>query len=359
MRIGIVTQPLLNNYGGALQNYALQTVLKKMGYEPVTLDYVPHKSVMRVMMSLVLNIFLFFTPRRRSFKECLPIRRDKKIEFFLEKYVNKTKVIQDYYPLLIKDYKLDGIIVGSDQVWRPLYNSDVLYHMFLDFTSGYNLKRIAYAASFGVSCNEYSEIEKKECTKLVEQFDGISVRETSGIFLCKELFNVDVQRVLDPTLLLSQDDYKSITNNIIPGGFVLSYILNPTDEIISLIKIVSNELSLRNVGIHISEKLKASVEEWLEYFQKADFIITDSFHGTVFSIVFHKRFLVLDNKGRGSSRLLSLLELFGLENLLVTDLTQPLSMLMEKNNKIDWDLVEKKLEFERCKSVGFLRNFLV
>ena len=358
MRIGIVTQPLINNYGGVLQNFALQTVLKKIGHEPITLDYIPYKSLFRVLMSLLLNVILYFTPKRRLFKECFPIKRDKKIELFLRKNVKKSSVLHDYYSELIKEYQLDAVIVGSDQVWRPIYNSGVLYHMFLDFTFGTDVKRIAYAASFGVSSNEYKDYEAAECSRLVRQFDGVSVRESSGIEMCEKLFNIEAQIVLDPTLLLNANDYPIQPCKKSNGGYLLSYILNHTKAKELFLDSASNALSLGRVGIEISDNLKFSVEKWLGFFKDADFIITDSFHGTVFSIIYHKRFLVLDNKGRGSSRLLSLLELLGLEFLLVSDINEPVSSLISRCVNVNWNSVDYIIETERRKSVDFLLNHL-
>ncbi len=137
---------LLNNYGCVLQNYALQTTLKKIGHEPITLDYIPYKSPFRILVSLAYTVVLFFTKRRRTFAECFPIKRDKHVANFIKKNLSVTYPLQGYNTSLIQEYNLGGFVVGSDQIWRPLYNDDILHDAYLEFTEGFDVKRVAYAA---------------------------------------------------------------------------------------------------------------------------------------------------------------------------------------------------------------------
>lgn len=354
MKIGIITQVLLNNYGGTLQNYALQRVLRNMGHEPITLDYIPTKSIFRVILSLLLTPFLFFTNKKRSINDCLPCKRDNKFEYFIKHNISVTQRLDYYSPSLINDYNLDAIIVGSDQVWRPVYNEDVLYDTFLSFTLPYKIKRIAYAASFGVSTWEFTEEQQAKCAELIKNFDAVSVREESGAYLCKEFLGVDAKVVLDPTLLLKKEDYfPLLKENLYCDDFIFSYILNPTGYKFNIITLKEKELALPSKTVSLERKNLFSIEEWLTFFYKSKLVITDSFHGTVFSIIFHKDFIVFDNNKRGSARLQSLLRKVGLENRLLDENNACLDM-----DEINWDVVDEKLNAFRGDSIKYLISCL-
>ena len=359
MNIGIITQPLINNYGGTLQNYALQKVLQNMGHNPVTCNYLPAKSWIRVLISLAITPFLYFTNRRRTFRSCLPVRRDDVISVFLKENTNITKRIPAYTDSLIKDYHLDGFIVGSDQVWRPVYNEGVLQDNFLAFTEGYNIKRVAYAASFGVENWEYSKSLTHCCSRFAREFDAISVREDSGVQLCIENLHVRAKKVIDPTLLLVENDYNKIAKA--PKGlserYIYSYILNDTAEKKQFIHSLCRKNGLNNINIGINRKLKYSIPEWLGLFKGADMVITDSFHGTVFSIIYKKEFYVLENKKRGASRIHSLLCSLGLIDRYIEECEaiDPVHL----TSPINWDAVTQKLEILHRESMTFLEKSLI
>ncbi len=354
MKIGIITQVLLNNYGGVLQNYALQIVLKRMGHEPITLDYIPSKSTFRVILSLIITPFLYFTKKKRKIEDCLPCRRDIKFEQFISRKMSVTHQIDNYSSSIISEYNLNAIVVGSDQVWRPMYNEDVIYDTFLEFASDYKIKKIAYAASFGVSTWEYSKKQQIKCSELIKGFDAISVREETGIEMCEKYLGAKAQLVLDPTLLLSFDDYLSLLEEDFDSdNYILSYILNPSESIVNMISLKENELGVPSLSITIGRNNQYSIEEWLTFFYKSKFVVTDSFHGTVFSIIFHKEFIVLNNKSRGSARLQSLLKKLGLESRLIDEASGLLSL-----GHINWKIVDERLNNLRENSMAFLRSSL-
>ncbi|WP_373249359.1 polysaccharide pyruvyl transferase family protein [Bacteroides thetaiotaomicron] len=311
MKIGIVTQPLLNNYGGTLQNYALQTTLKYMGHHPITIDFIPKPSLFMYVLSCLKTIFFFFIPRKRHMFQSIPKRknRNKEFEVFTSKYITTTRVVDHYLSSLISDYQLDAVIVGSDQVWRPLYNP-FLKDSFLMFTQKHNVKRIAYAASFGVDKWEFSLKETIACKECLKMFDGISVREHSGIKLCKEYLDVDAIEVLDPTLLLSKNEYLNLTSNIpvCKEKYLAAYILDRTEEKFIEIQQIAKTIGLTVKEFSASKDATLSVPEWLAMFRDASYVVTDSFHGTVFSIIFEKEFKCIYNKERGTSRFESLLQ---------------------------------------------------
>ena len=309
MRIGIITQPLYANYGGVLQNWALQQVLIRLGHEPITIDYLPTCSIKSFILSTIKSLILWFIPsRRRKFIQ-RKYKRKYLFERFIAQHIKKTEVCYQYSMNYIEQYKLETLIVGSDQVWRPIYN-DHLYDMFLQFAKDFKGKKIAYAASFGVDNWEFSDEQTKICSSLMKQFDAISVRESSGISLCRKYLNVDAVNVLDPTLLVDKDDYIQLCVDIpvVKGRYLAAYVLDSSVEIDGIIAEEADKRELIVRRYSADAKAELTVEEWISIFRDASFVVTDSFHGTVFSILFEKPFRCVANKDRGNARFEDLLE---------------------------------------------------
>ena len=354
MRIGIVTQPLKANYGGILQNFALQQVLKNMGHEPITIDYVLEISRVRYCVSTLKTIILKIMGRKREFINFPRFYiRHKCVDVFIQKHVSVTRRVSKYHKKLIDEYHLDAIIVGSDQVWRPLY-SPFIHNMFLDFTSGMAIRRLAYAASFGVDNMEYSDKQLKRCSKLLKEFDGLSVREASGVSLCRDYFGVDALHVLDPTLLNDKEIYEKLCQNVPKNSskFLASYVLDISEEKKIYIESIAKQLELEINYFTADEGFSLTIEEWLAMFRDASFIITDSFHGTIFSIIFNKPFFSLTNEVRGNSRFESLLSMLGLERRLNA------SFESVGDNDIDWVKVRESICELKSKAFNFLRENL-
>ncbi len=336
MKIAILTQPLRYNYGGILQNFALQTVLRRMGHDVVTLD--PRRYKYTWSQYIVL-FFRHLVSRYIKGHREVALRgewlADKPTRIlgtntfrFIDKYIKR----REYTDLLkeVKEGDFDAFIIGSDQVWRPEYNGN-LPNMFLDFTEGWNVKRIAYAASFGVDTWNESEKKTRCCKELLQRFDLVSVREDSGVHLCKDVFNVDAINVLDPTLLLTKEDYISLLKlDKIPEskGNLLVYILDYTDNKRNLIDFLAKQYSLTPFRVNsdyedrsadINKRVQPPVEQWVRGFYDAKYVITDSFHACVFSIIFGKPFVVYGNNERGFGRFRSLLRRLALEQCLITN----------------------------------------
>ena len=333
MKIGIITLPLHTNYGGILQAYALQTVLERMGHEVEILEE-PHEYKRASLKRYI----------KRVLKKCIGKRSVINYEGFMRKWQPKVAIdidefIKTYIHRRIVKYntlregEYDAFVVGSDQVWRPSYNQH-LEQAFLNFTENWkNVKRIAYAASFGVDNWEFTKEQTEECKRLVQKFDFVSVREDTAVNLCKEHLWIEATHVLDPTLLLSADDYQKLIGElkISDTPYMFSYLLDESEEKINILNDVSNKLNLPVKKIKLEKdiskismsRLKSlkypSLQEWLASFAQADFVVTDSFHGTVFSIIFNKPFVVLPNKGRGVARFESLLKAVGLENRIFSE----------------------------------------
>ena len=310
----ILTQPLLNNYGCLLQNYAMQYVLQQFGCDCATYDIVLKARFMHYILSSIKTFILFVFPgKRRCFAKFIkPPRRKKISNDFVLKNLKVTKSFSSYSYNVICQNKIDAVVVGSDQVWRPLYNYNIK-DMFLDFCKKKkNLKRIAYAVSFGVDDWEYSPKQTRICSKLAKKFDAISVREESGVKLCKEHLEVDAAWVLDPTLLLKKEDYLPICEEVPVNNekYLAVYVLDECEKVTAMYEKEAITRGLVVKKFHADSKSILTVPEWLAMFRDASYVVTDSFHGTVFSIIFGKEFKCIYNESRGSSRFESLLILY-------------------------------------------------
>ena len=370
MKIGIVTLPLHTNYGGLLQAYALQTALRRMGHEVEHLQLpaefpslhpawkmpmVYCKRAARKFFCGEHNIPIFMHPHK-----WIRINTDAFIAYHIHpRYLNEEGWTEE----LSNEY--DAIIFGSDQIWRPIYAYPI-EKFFGAFLGASNVKRISYAASFGTEENEYSENQQKTCAGLLKKFSAISVREKSAVAICKERFGVEAKHVLDPTMLLSSEDYIPIfeqENTPKSRGSLAIYVLDENPQIDAFIKKQSSQKGLvplrtnskvENYNARLSERQQPPVENWLRSFHDAEFVITDSFHACVFSILFHKPFICIGNKSRGMSRFDSLLNMFGLANRLVD--INDIANYVEK--EIDWEHVDSILEQNREEAFSFLNHAL-
>lgn len=370
MRIGILTLPLHTNYGGILQAYALQTVLERMGHDVVVFDrpYQYKISFLKKIIAYPKRFICKYVFRKKGaiirFEEYAThvncVKR-KYTQPFINKYVHRLE-LTDFYKLNRKDF--DAIVVGSDQIWRPKYYPTI-EKAFLDFTKGWNIKRIAYAPSFGVDNWEYSDEQTKNCEALVKKFDAVSVREQSGVELCEKNFDVDAEWVLDPTMLLNSEDYINLfkdNNTPQSDGTLLDYILDRDENKVAIINEIATQTGTKSFRLNsrvedysapLEERVQPAVETWLRGFYDAKFIVTDSFHACVFSILFKKPFVVMANRERGLSRIESLLGYFGLANRFVNNASEIADL-----PEIDYKAVYEKLEAMRTKSMDFLKNAL-
>lgn len=345
MKIAILTLPLIDNYGGILQCYALQTVLEGMGHQVTVLDRRWSGSgtglIIRRFGSLVKCLLRKFVLGQKDIVLMAPWTEDyhihkrseaeergvKEIRGFVRENIHLTKPLRSSKELAkwVRCGGYDCIVVGSDQVWRGIYSPDI-EDFFLGFLPEDDKRlKITYAASFGTADSPISEAHLANCVRLAKRFDALSVRELSGVEILKETFGLEARLVLDPTLLLSAEQYKFPVESERTGG-VVSYILDETDDKNGIIGQVAKNLGLKETKVRISTRsadadtlLKPSVEEWLASFASADFVVTDSFHGCVFSIINHKPFIAIANKDRGLERFTSLLGSFGLQDRLIFD----------------------------------------
>ena len=351
MKVAIITQPLFRNYGGILQNYALQQTLLRLGHEPITFDYVmTAKRRVRIRLGIKQRLFSLIGVKRDYSRRLGPHFRNGVFEEFVSKHIALSRSMIGYDASALKEYNVDAIVVGSDQVWRPRYNID-LHDMYLRFARHSDIIKIAYAASFGVNHWEYKLAKSNMARKLIRQFKAISVREASGIALCNKQLKMEATEVLDPTLLLSSSDYNRLCAHIPAPSKrrLFAYILDMTPEKQALVeRIAANH----NLEIEYAKEGTIAVEEWVAAFRDAEYVVTDSFHGSIFSIIYRKEFLSIVNIDRGASRFESLLSKFDLTDRIVTD------MEITTIPKVDWEGVEKRLQEWQDISLSFLNNNL-
>lgn len=377
MKIGIITPILATNYGGLLQNYALQKALSKLGHEAITINkrvhdiytYAwPKRAKWRIKQIIKYLIGRKYQP---TYKELQIIRNE--CNKFISRNIQTTPqyLTQEELQKITENYQFNCYIAGSDQVWRPFYSENI-YNDFLDFCQHkQGVKRIAYAASFGVDSWDFNEEQTKECSRLAKLFDAISVRENSGIALCKEHLGVDAVHLLDPTMLLEKEEYIKLANDAgeqESDGDLFCYILDNNPQIEQAIKDIETKQSLHSFqvkakntsptlrrGEDIKDHIIPSPTKWLRAFMDAKMVFTDSFHGCVFSIIFNKPFWVIGNKKRGNARFDTLLKIFNLQDRLISlddinkaDLTLP----------INWERVNSIKKEWQEKSFNFLKNNL-
>lgn len=370
MRIGILTLPLHANYGGLLQAYALQTVLERMGHEVVVFDspnYMPISFLKKCLAypkrfvdKHILGKNIKITRETTFNRETTIIR--KYVQPFTDKYIHRYEVTNLNS---LKNEDFDALIVGSDQIWRPVLFKNI-EDAFFDFARDWNIKRIAYAASFGVDTWEYTHEQTLHCEELIQMFDAVSVREKSGVDLCRnKLGRYDTEWVLDPTMLLEREDYISLIQkgdvSEIPGD-LFYYILDETPLKKEIIVSLSNDLGYKpfkvsapidDFSLPAEQRVQPPVEQWLAAFRDAKFVVTDSFHACVFSILFQKQFVVIGNQFRGSTRMQSLLEMFGVQERMVNTIDDIHNMKL-----IDYEQVSETLHSLGQKSLTFLSHSL-
>ena len=361
MRIGVYTHPLHLNYGGILQAYALQRVLQDMGHDVVYIEWSPYDFRLASLRLYLWRVKYKLLKDRKTivFFEFKRNRFYKKISVFTKNNISILP-IKDLH-----EDDFDVLIVGSDQIWRPVYIPNI-EEAYLGFAKDWDVRRIAYAASFGVAdWSEYSEEQTVVCRELIKKFDAVSVREDSGVELCRNYLGVDAVHVLDPTMLVDTKHYIRHINSCkkrYPKRMCLAYILDEADDKLAVLNSVAkyqgyNVRQWKNIDVPNIKN--PTVEEWLKGFHDAEFVFTDSFHGCVFSIIFNKPFIAFGNEGRGMARFDSLLKMFGLEELLITSSDQFTPELVDRAiSRFSDNSIQQRLNELRKESYEFLLNAL-
>jgi len=338
MKIGTITFHWANNYGAVLQAYALQQFLKNNGYDTEIIDYKPARLYFREIIRDVIYNRSNLSKRRKLRKF---VKNHVRISNKVAYLSNKVSKISEY----------DVIICGSDQIWNEwfLFNAEknpcLVYYLG---TVGKAAKRISYAASFGT--NVLMEQTKTLIQPILEGFSGISVRENTAVEILKDI-NILAIRVCDPTLLLRGEDYRSIfADTVVRKRSVFPFVLHKNQD-------AANEI-VRYVKRHFNDDLNTepslSVYEWLKSIDSCDIVVTNSFHATVFSILFHKNFIVLPVDGKDmNDRIITLLDSVGLSSHFCMDKEAVERCIIDK---IDWKSIDKYINEIKVASSRWLIN---
>ncbi len=386
MKIGIITLWQSNdNYGQILQCYALQQQLLNLRHEPYLIRYDIENRFGKIKVSLwkkLLKVLLIY-PAIKSLKlkrqkqkvaelKVYNILRNKERDFesFRKKhFLVSDKIYSNLQHLQISPPIADAYIVGSDQVWAHLLDKKENQAMFLNFGNK-NIKRIAYAPSFSMS--SYPKKLKAQLKENLGRFNSLSVREQTGVEICKEL-GYNVQIVVDPTMLIKREDYSKIASEDNYGTYIYLYYLNIShpDEIEWKklhefsenfnIRIIATPSSGYIQGQELFDDVEyryASIPQWINLINNAKLVVTTSFHGVVFCILHHTPFIYFLLKGkfaRGNNRVISLCNMLGLSNRIWSN-TSSFDSLSKQD--IKWEEVDEKLNAYRLESIDFLNKAL-
>lgn len=369
MKIALVVFRIGPSHGSILQTYALYRTLQRLGHEVTILDRQQDFSWHRIIRNIAARIrskILHAYSGPIFYKEDYSPITMQELNLFFQKHLAMNTFTFCKKKELDKIVRMDFdcYVVGSDQTWRPKYVYDIKYY-FLNFLSiNHSVKRIAYAPSFGTSEWEYSPKLTEECKVLLSRFSSVSVREDDGVELCKKYFGVQATHVLDPTMLLKREDYVSLIEApCLENGNLLAFsILDKFELAVEIIRRISYKLEIKPYQINASHDfttegwVEPGIDKWLGGIWLSKFVVTDSFHATVFSIILNRPFVTIVNLSRGSSRIKSLLTMFGLENRMIFSLNQITDALLLE--KIDWERVNNILNTERNKSLEWLEKAL-
>lgn len=357
MKIGIMTFHRAVNYGAILQTYALQQALKNEGIESEVIDYRDNK------IDNTYKLFYNKSPKRiirDAMYYTILSKRNKNFQKFIDNNItlSRKKVVNaDELKNIENDY--DKFITGSDQVFNyRLTNWDKNY--FLDFVSDNN-KKNSYAASFGLE--EIPDSEKSEYIRLLNNFNHISVREDTGEKIVKSLTDKKVTVDLDPTFLIDKNDWEKIEIKPKETNYIVLFAMQKNDSIMKIATKLAEKTGCELIFITDSRKRRVkgkykyslSPEEWLGYFFNAKYIVTNSFHGLAFSIIFNKDFFLelQEPPATANSRLEKLLDTFELRDRQVVN--QEIKNIDIRTN---WADVNKKLNIEKEKSLKTLKEIL-
>ena len=342
MKIAIITYHYSNNKGAFMQTYALCKFLQKQGHSVSIIDIRQHEKT--YLYTKLIKKIIVGTRLKREMKLFYPT--------LTRRYYSIDELRAD-------PPNADCYMVGSDQVWNPNISKDLMYAYFLDFGSK-NIRRVSYSSSFGLT--EWNITNKEinaHITALLNSFYALSVRELQGCELCKREFGLEPNIVLDPTFL--NYDYDEIYKPSILKKEIVCYKINKTKDFWDNVLKVGKELKLPVSLLNYNFPKKGfkycfppSLKTWLKKITEAEFVLTDSFHGIAFSIIYRKQFVAILNHNDRDSRLINLMTAMGLKDRLYNSLDDMLQTDKWKKT-IDYS----KLETSITRMIEYSRSFLI
>ena len=365
-KVELITLQRVPNYGSVLQAYATQKILESLNYEVEIINYFPERMTIKAMLRRIkkkkkkLNNSILMRTIARVIIIPSYIKRFSSFKKFY-KNLNQTKKEYHSNEEIKKDLPVADIYcTGSDQVWNSEWNEGIDKALFLDFAPD-NKKKVAISASFGKKSLNNDEITITK--ELLSKYSNISLREKSGVDILKQLKIDNSINILDPTLLLNKQEWEIIASKKFTNEkYILVYNLNRNSKIDRYAENLSKEtgLKIKYLSYQIHEFYKKGkmycnpkVEDFLSLIKNAEYVITDSFHGTAFSLNFEKEFVIVYPE-KYSTRIQSILELLDLKDRVAIDEKD----LKVCEKKINYSTVSKKLNNERIKSIEWIKNAL-
>ncbi|MCH5248459.1 MAG: polysaccharide pyruvyl transferase family protein [Lachnospiraceae bacterium] len=360
MKVGTITFHFVNNFGGALQAYALQkTIADECRTEVEIIDY------RNWFIRFTDTVRLFpITTNKKEFRSGLKtmkqrLRRVRRMKKFIRSKCKLTRLYSSGLALRANVPDCDKFVCGSDQIWNPFLTCGLAQPYFLGFVKDMN-KKIAYAPSFG--SNKMLAIQAKKIKKYLNDFNAVSVREHDGAVLVKMLTGKDAVQLIDPAFLLKKEDWDAISvKPRIKGRYILLYIMQRDDNVYHYAKKIKEKLGIQLVEISRYGYKPDFVDvslidigpgEFIGLFQNADYICTNSYHGLIFSLIFEKEFCQIPCK-KFYLRINNLLKLLRINTSEVLNEGESLSARYNKQ------AVRETISAEREKAVRYLkRNIL-
>lgn len=365
MKIKTITCHKVNNHGANLQAVALMHYLEDLGNDVEIIDYFPEyfkhfrplycgtPKYAANPVTRFAYICAKFPGRLKSYLEYKKSDRKKNFEAFRDKYYRLTDTYESFEELKANPPKADLYIAGSDQIWNTMMNNGKDPAYYLQFAPK-NATTATYAASFSVS--EIPDELKEQTKKYIKSIDFVSVREKSALKILDDLGILNGQAVLDPVFLLEKKQWSKIESNIkLDDEYVLVYDFEGSDEVKNFAVKYAQKHNLKIYSLYKNEYCDKSFENFgpdvfLSLIKNAEFIVSNSFHATAFSLIYEKEFAVIKRQEGINSRMVDLLESVGIDERIVDS--------YQEFNAIDFNLVKEKLEIEVEKSKDYLKEVL-
>lgn len=346
MKVSILTYHWEDNYGATMQAYATYRAIKELGHEPEFIDLrLPYKPSLKLRIVFGLKRHRFNAFRKKFFRNMTPQT------YWSVDELRKNPPQSDCY------------LVGSDQTWNPQIGKALLPAFFLTFGDK-DIIRVSYATSIGLNeWEDSSYISNQQIRDALKGFNKILLREDSALKICKSQFGADADQVIDPVLLFPS--YYELTGPLKPSGEIITYKLVNDSHFYDIGKKLSYilHLPIRSIGsIRKPKGYKASypetIESWIKRIASAELVLTDSFHGTVFSLLYHRPFVVYVGNPKRVTRIESLLSQLGLEDRIMTHDNSIDNIKDKALKEIAWNEIDSKLQVLRDKSFSLLRESL-
>ncbi len=360
MKIAIINFQHSNyNYGAVLQAAALSYCINDLDENFVVehLDFQPQKNY-KILIKRFIRNTLSMAGLMKGIEKSQRVEHHGHFERFRNEWLTRSKLLISSRELSNQMRLFDTVIVGSDQVWRPEYTGVNAEDYFL-MTCPETVRKVAYAASFGKDIYEdpRGRVNLERLKSTLSSYNGISVREESGLDICCNTFNIPAVHVVDPTILAGKTFFDEIIKNedTTTADFVY-YKLDKTEEFDNCVSEISQYYGYTCEDIYYNDSGYHSMSFWIKSIKQSKLIVTDSFHCVCLAIIYNKNFFCISNAGRGTARLESLLSSVGLESRFIDE--SNLISSAKSNEDIDYEYVNKKLSLMRGTSLNFLEKSL-